>query len=87
MRVNNQDIKEWRRADHMKYDNLPLVEMDNTGDLDALTSEEGEAIFTVRDGVLCYENPLNSPPRDGSSQYPSGQKAAPAPPTKNIYTL
>ena len=42
----------------MKYDNLQLVDMDNDGDLDVLTSEEGEGIFTVGDGVLWFENPL-----------------------------
>ena len=45
-------------ADNMKYDNLQLVDMDNDGDLDVLTSEEGEGIFTVGDGVLWFENPL-----------------------------
>ena len=31
----------------MKYDNLQLVDMDADGDLDILTTEEGEGIFTV----------------------------------------
>ena len=71
----------------MKYDNLQLVDMDNGGDLDVLTSEEGEGVFTVGDGVLWFENPLNSPPGDTSSQMPSGQKIAPALSTNYIYTL
>ena len=45
-------------ADDMRYDNLQLVDMDNDGDLDVLTSEEGEGFFTVGDGVLWFENPL-----------------------------
>jgi hypothetical protein len=45
-------------ADHMKYDNLRLVDMDADGDLDVLTTEEGEGIFTAGDGVLWLENPL-----------------------------
>jgi hypothetical protein len=58
----------------MTYDNLQLVEMDNDGDLDVLTNEEGEGAFTVGDGVLWFENPRNSPPGDVSSQHPSARK-------------
>ena len=61
-------------ADNMKYDNLQLVDMDNDGDLDILTSEEGEGIFTDGDGVLWFENPLKSPQGDASSQTPSAIK-------------
>lgn len=49
-------------ADYMKYDNLELVDLDADGDLDVVTSEEGEGVFTAGDGVLWFENPLNSPP-------------------------
>ena len=45
-------------AHRMKYDNLRLVDMDMDGDLDILTTEEGEGIFTAGDGVLWLENPL-----------------------------
>jgi hypothetical protein len=47
-------------ADYMKYDNLQLVDMDADGDLDILTTEEGEGVFTSGQGVLWLENPLNS---------------------------
>ena len=46
-------------ADRMKYDNLRLVDIDADGDLDVLTTEEGEGIFTAGDGVLWLENPLS----------------------------
>ncbi len=49
-------------ADYMKYDNLELVDLDADGDLDVVTSEEGEGVFTAGDGVIWFENPLNSPP-------------------------
>jgi hypothetical protein len=45
-------------ADRMKYDNLRLVDMDGDGDLDILTTEEGEGDFTAGEGVLWLENPL-----------------------------
>jgi hypothetical protein len=62
----------------MKYDNLQLVDRDNDGDLDVLTSEEGEGIFTVGSGALWFENPLNSPLGGGvSSQNPSARKQPP----------
>ena len=65
----------------MKYDNLQLVDRDNDGDLDVLTSEEGEGIFTVGSGALWFENPLNSPPGGGGQSESFGQKTAPAPST------
>jgi hypothetical protein len=43
----------------MKYDNLRLVDIDADGDLDIITTEEGEGIFTSGQGVLWLENPLN----------------------------
>ena len=42
----------------MKFDNLKLVDLDGDGDLDVLTTEEGEGIFTKGKGVLWLENPL-----------------------------
>ena len=49
-------------ADYMKYDNLQLVDMDADGDLDILTTEEGEGVFTAGQGVLWMENPLKTLP-------------------------
>jgi len=48
-------------AHDMKYDNLELVDMDADGDLDILTTEEGEGVFTAGQGVLWLENPLKTP--------------------------
>ena len=48
-------------ADRMKYDNLKLVDIDADGDLDVLTTEEGEGILTAGKGVLWLENPLHQP--------------------------
>lgn len=45
-------------ASRMKYDNLKLVDLDGDGDLDILTTEEGQGIFSAGDGVLWLENPL-----------------------------
>lgn len=45
-------------ASYMKYDNLRLVDMDVDGDLDVVTTEEGEGVFTSGQGVLWLENPL-----------------------------
>ena len=45
-------------ADYMKYDNLRLVDMDADGDLDVVTTEEGEGVYTAGQGVLWLENPL-----------------------------
>jgi hypothetical protein len=45
-------------ADYMKYDNLRLVDVDDDGDLDILTTEEGAGVFTSGKGVLWLENPL-----------------------------
>lgn len=44
-------------AKGMKYDNLELVDMDRDGDLDIVTTEEGEGVFSSGDGVLWLENP------------------------------
>ena len=49
-------------ADYMKYDNLRLVDIDADGDLDILTTEEGEGVFTSGQGVLWLENPLAPAP-------------------------
>ena len=46
-------------ADYMKYDNLRLVDVDDDGDLDILTTEEGAGVFTSGKGVLWLENPLS----------------------------
>ena len=51
-------------ADRMKYDNLRLVDLDGDGDLDILTTEEGEGIYTAGKGVLWLENPLLPQPGD-----------------------
>jgi hypothetical protein len=48
-------------ADDMKYDNLQLVDIDGDSDLDIVTTEEGEGIFSSGDGVLWFENPLQTP--------------------------
>ena len=48
-------------ADDMKYDNLQLVDIDGDSDLDIVTTEEGEGIFSSGDGVLWFENPLYTP--------------------------
>lgn len=45
---------------YMKYDNLQLLDMDGDGDLDILTTEEGEGALTAGDGVLWLENPLKT---------------------------
>ena len=45
-------------AKDIKYDNLALVDIDRDGDLDIVTTEEGEGIFTTGEGVLWFENPL-----------------------------
>jgi hypothetical protein len=45
-------------ANLMKFDNLKLVDLDGDGDLDVVTTEEGEGIFTSGKGVLWLENPL-----------------------------
>ena len=42
----------------MKFDNLRLLDMDADGDLDILTTEEGEGIFTRGKGILWLENPI-----------------------------
>jgi hypothetical protein len=42
--------------DTMKYDNLELLDIDNDGDLDITTTEEG-GIFSSGQGVLWFENP------------------------------
>jgi hypothetical protein len=44
-------------ADYIKFDNLRLADVDGDGDLDILTTEEGEGIFSSGDGVLWFENP------------------------------
>lgn len=44
-------------ANFMKYDNLELIDMDGDGDLDVLTTEEGEGRYTAGDGVIWLENP------------------------------
>ena len=44
-------------SDGVKYDLLTLVDLDEDGDLDVLTTEE------VRNrGVIWYENPFGAPP-------------------------
>ena len=43
----------------MKYDNLELVDVDGDGDLDVVTSEEGEGVISAGLGVLWLENPRN----------------------------
>ena len=43
-------------ANSMKYDNLALVDLDNDGDLDIASTEEG-GVFSAGDGVLWFENP------------------------------
>jgi len=58
-------------ADYMKYDNLRLVDIDADGDLDIITTEEGEGIFTSGQGVLWLENPLN-PAESTAGNGPSG---------------
>jgi hypothetical protein len=45
-------------ANLMKFDNLKLVDLDDDGDLDVVTTEEGEGVFTSGKGVLWLENPL-----------------------------
>lgn len=45
-------------AKDIKYDNLALVDIDRDGDLDIVTTEEGEGVFTTGEGVLWFENPL-----------------------------
>lgn len=47
-------------ANDMKFDNLMLVDIDHDGDLDIVTTEEGEGIFSAGEGVLWFENPLYS---------------------------
>ena len=47
-------------TDNMKYDNLQLVDIDGDRDLDIVTTEEGEGIFSAGEGVLWFENPLYS---------------------------
>ncbi|GAB5450502.1 MAG: hypothetical protein Hals2KO_08300 [Halioglobus sp.] len=47
-------------AAYMKYDNLILLDMDADGDLDILTTEEGQGVFTSGQGVLWLENPLKT---------------------------
>jgi hypothetical protein len=47
-------------ADNMKFDNLMLVDIDHDGDLDIVTTEEGEGVFSAGEGVLWFENPLNT---------------------------
>lgn len=42
--------------DTMKYDNLELIDIDNDGDLDIATTEEG-GVFSTGQGVLWFENP------------------------------
>ncbi len=42
----------------MKYDNVELVDLDQDGDLDVITTEEGEGFWTHGEGVLWFENPL-----------------------------
>ena len=44
-------------ANNMKYDNLALVDLDNDGDLDITSTEEG-GVFSAGEGVLWFENPL-----------------------------
>jgi len=48
-------------GDYIKYDNLRLEDMDADGDLDVLTTEEGEGDFTNGKGVLWLENTLDQP--------------------------
>lgn len=47
-----------QHAKDMKYDNLELVDIDRDGDLDIVTTEEEEGIFSAGEGVLWLENPL-----------------------------
>ncbi len=56
-------------ADYMKYDNLRLVDIDADGDLDILTTEEGEGLISHGKGVLWLENPREPHPSiaDGSA--------------------
>lgn len=41
----------------MKYDNVEMVDVDRDGDLDAVTTEEGEGVLTAGTGVIWFENP------------------------------
>ena len=47
-------------ADNIKFDNLELVDIDRDGDLDIVTTEEGEGVFSAGEGVLWLENPLHN---------------------------
>lgn len=42
----------------IKYDNVELIDLDNDGDLDIVTSEEGDNVISLGLGVLWFENPL-----------------------------
>jgi hypothetical protein len=50
----------------MKFDNLKLTDMDNDGDLDIVTTEEGEGIYSEGEGVLWFENPRTPNQRVGA---------------------
>jgi hypothetical protein len=48
----------------MKYDNVELADIDLDGDLDIVTSEEGEGIISPGLGVVWLENPLSGAERE-----------------------
>ena len=66
----------WRLRKHigfvrgMKYDNVILVDIDRDGDLDIVTSEEGEGIISPGLGVLWFENPGGNRDRRGQGSPP-----------------
>ena len=45
--------------DSMKYDNIELADLDRDGDLDIVTSEEGEGVISPGLGVMWLENPTS----------------------------
>ncbi|MDX1736527.1 MAG: hypothetical protein R3228_19265, partial [Halioglobus sp.] len=46
----------------VKFDNVELADVDRDGDLDAVTTEEGEGVLTAGAGVIWFENTETTAP-------------------------